>query len=100
MVVVPEMVVAEDMTGKFCRRLPPVSVSPASFGVGPLAPKSMPASLPKATPFAKIEFERMLLPTAESKTTTPSKALPRSLMPSLWVPMRLPRTVFLSASSM
>ena len=51
MVRLEPFVVAEVMTGKFCRPLGPVSGSPTSFAVTPVGARSMPSEV-----FEKIEF--------------------------------------------
>ncbi len=50
---------AEVSTGKFCRLLAPLSASPASLAVMPLAPRSMPRP-----PLTRIELPRIALPAA------------------------------------
>ena len=55
-VVLEPLVFAELITGKFCRLLGPVSVSPTSLGVT----LSLPRSIPRP-PFAKIELVRIAL---------------------------------------
>ena len=54
-------------TGKFCRRLAPVSVSQASLAETPLAPRSMPSA-----PFEKMALPRMRLLVAPVRTRTPA----------------------------
>src|ERR671913_1045221 len=112
MVVAVEDVLAEEITGKFCRLLGPESASPESLALTPSRPRSMPNS-----PFEKMELERTLLPALDVpmtasmftpldllkamvlglappkvlpdlNTPTPSP-LPRAFVPVLSVPMRL-----------
>lgn len=51
--VAPGMEMADEMTGKFCNPLGPASPSPASFGVGPSALRSM-----AGAPHAMNRFRR------------------------------------------
>ena len=72
MVVSTAPVLAEAMTGLFCSSFAPVSASPASLGVSPSPPRSMPRE-----PLEKIEFCLIWLPSPEV-TLTPSRELPRA----------------------
>ncbi len=122
-VVVPEdEILVLLITGLFCRLFAPVSASRASLGSGPSMPKRF---IPRPS-LEKMELERMRVPKAPPKTATPSAPLkamvsaiprtvsptvllsplmmntptvplPRALLPSLLVPMRLPKT-FLSGA--
>ena len=44
--VAPPVVLAAEMTGKFCKLFGPVSASPASLAVTPSVPRSMPSITP------------------------------------------------------
>ncbi len=55
----PSGVVAEVMTGKFCRRLGPGSGSWGSLGVTPLGSSFRRRGLCRAPPLSKMEFRRM-----------------------------------------
>jgi hypothetical protein len=72
MVVKPvvELLMAEDITGKFWRLLSPVSGSSVSLLVTPLVPRSIPRPA-----FWKIRLERILLP-VPPVMATPSSSLP------------------------
>ena len=89
-------------TGKFCRLFAPVSVSPGSFGVTPLLPRSMPRRPLPAIVFARIAlplplmivtplvpFDTIRLPSAA--VLPPMVLLELSMtMPSFWLPRALP----------
>src|SRR5215207_7523498 len=92
MVTAPDTVLAEVMTGKFCRVLAPVSASPVSLRVTPSLPKSI--AIPT---LEKMELERTRLPTPFPDTVTPAGLLKAMVLAS---PGAVPPTVLLDASPM
>src|SRR5438067_1506055 len=67
-VVIPPLFITEVINGKFCRLLGPVSTSPASFSVTPLAIRSTPRPV-----FEKIELPRIAFPGAVVDQNAASK---------------------------
>src|SRR5207253_7234122 len=78
MVVLPPALVAENITGKFCRLLGPPSRSHESFCVTPSSLRSIPSPALEWT-----ELERMALPVFEPvDTATPASPLKAMVLPA------------------
>src|SRR5215207_10690178 len=108
--VVPSRnLVAELMTGKFCRRLAPVSESGADWGVAGLSlslgvtpvPPSAPSCMPNSA-LSWMELARMLLPVPELGSDTPCTWIPwrPSLKAMVLLAAPLPPTVLLDPPRM
>jgi len=76
-VVAPDMVVAELMSGLFCKLFAAKSVSPGSLGLETSVSKPSPEPLRSmpSPPLEKMELREISSPVALSSTSTPSRPL-------------------------